>query len=161
MIDLIFEILPGRLLAFLLALGIAVGGWFLWTGNNEERAMYDAAVGKDSTSVVAEVRRKTTRSESTSGINDHDTGSADVSYLIMSYEDDGDWKSIDARVDGDEFRSTNVGDKIKVSFDPANTDYVVTPGKTRPGVLWYRLGGGILMFIGGMLMLMVGATLLD
>lgn len=157
--EFLFEFIPGRLLAFALALGIAVGGWFVWGGGNEERALYDAATGGGGKTVQAKIRYKTERMESS---GDEDApGYTAVSYLEFEFEENGEWQFIEGRVSGDEYRSVKVGDTMKISFHPANLDYIVTPAKSRPSVIWFRIGGAILMFIGGILMLMILGSLLD
>lgn len=157
--EFILELLPPRLLGFLLAAGILAGGVYIWTGGSAERALYDAAVGKNGKTFQAEIRYKTTRSERSSGVNDHDSGSVDVDYLQLSYEENGDYKSIEARVDRDEFDAVEESETIKISFHPGNPEYVVTPMKNRPSVIWHRIGGGILIGIGAILILMIFVSL--
>ena len=166
MIDFIFELLgfiPPRLFAFVLSVLFIIGGVWVWQAGTAERAIYDAAVGAGSETYNAEIRRKTTRTESSSGINDHDTGTVNVDYLVLSYEkEDREYGSIDARVDRDEFDSAKEGDWIKISFHPDNTDYVVTPNTTRPGLTWYRIGGGAMVLLGAIFILMIlGSLLID
>lgn len=153
--EFILEFIPARLLGFLIAVGFIAAGVYIWTGGSAERALYDAAVGAGGKTVQAEIRYKTTRSESSSGINDHDSGTVNVDYLQLSYEEDGKYKSLDAQVDRDEFAAVKEGDDIRVSFHPGNPDYVVTPMKTRPSVIWHRLGGGIFIGLGVIFILMI------
>jgi hypothetical protein len=151
MIDFIFELLgfiPPRLFAFVLSVLFIIGGVWVWQAGTAERAIYDAAVGAGSESYNAEIRRKT-------------TGTVNVDYLVLSYEkQDGEYGSIDARVDRDEFDSVNAGDRVKISFHPDNTDYVVTPNTTRPGLTWYRIGGGAMVLLGAIFILMILGSLL-
>ncbi|HEX8736679.1 MAG TPA: DUF3592 domain-containing protein [Pyrinomonadaceae bacterium] len=153
--EFILEFIPARLLAFLIAVAFIAAGVYVWRGGSNERALYDAAVGAGSKTIEAEIRYKTTRSERSSGINDHDSGSVDVDYLQLSYEEGGKYKSLDARVDRDEFNAVKEGDDIKVSFHPDNPEYIVTPMKTRPSVIWHRLGGGVLIGLGAIFILMI------
>lgn len=157
--EFILELIPPRLFAFLIAVGFVAAGVYIWMGGSAERALYDAAVGEGSKTLQTEIRYKTTRSESSSGINDHDSGSVNVDYLQLSYEEDGKYKSIDARVDRDEFDAVKEGQKIKISFHPDNPEYVVTPMKTRPSVIWHRLGGGIFIALGAIFILMILVSL--
>ena len=157
--ELIFELIPPKLLGFLIAAAFIAAGVWMWMGGSEARREYDLAVGAESRTYQAEIRRKVVRSESSSGINDHDTGTVNVNYLILSYEDEnGDYQSIDAQVDGTEYDQVKAGDKIKISFHPDNPQFVVTPLKERPGVIWYRLGGSIFMLLGVIFVLMILAS---
>lgn len=153
--EFILELIPPRLLAFIIAVLFIAGGVYVWQQGSAERALYDVALGPGSKAINAQIRYKTTRSESSSGVNDHDTGTVNVDYLVLSYEEDGRYQSIDARVDREEFDSVKEGDRIKISFHPETPDYVVTPMKTRPGVIWYRIGGGILILLGVIFILMI------
>jgi hypothetical protein len=157
--EFILELIPPRLFGFLIAVAFIAAGVYLWMGGSAERKLYDAAIGAESKTIAAEIRRKTTRSERSSGVNDHDSGSVDVDYLQLSYEENGKYKSLDARVDRDEFNAVKEGDNIKVSFHPDNPDYVITPMKTRPGVIWHRLGGGIFIGLGAIVILMILVSL--
>lgn len=157
--ELIFELIPGKLLAFLLAIAFIAAGVYIWRGGSTERALYDAAVGAESRTYQAEIRRKVVRSERSESYNDHSSGSVDVNYLVLGfYEKDGHFSSIDAQVDRDEYDAVKEGDTIKVSFHPENTEYVVTPMKKRPGVFWYRFGGAIFIILGVIFILMLLAS---
>lgn len=159
--EIILGLLPPRLFGFLIALCFIVAGVYLWSGGNDDRTAYDRAVGAESRTYQAEVRRKVIRQESTSGANDHDAGSADVRYLVLSFQEDkghGKYDSIDARVDRAEYDSVNEGDTIKISFHPENREYVVTPLQKRPDVFWYRFGGSIFIILGLIFILMVLAS---
>jgi hypothetical protein len=159
--EFILELLPPRLFAFVIAVLFIVGGVYVWQAGSAERAIYDAAVGPGSLSYNAEIRHKTTRSESSSGINDNDPGVVDVDYLGLSFEEEnGDYRSVDARVERDEFDSVKVGDHIGISFHPGNPDYVVTPMTERPGLTWYRIGGGAMVLLGAIFILMILASYL-
>lgn len=153
--EFILELIPPRLFALMIAVLFVIGGVYAWQQGSAERALYDVAVGPGSKTINAEIRYKTTRTESSSGVNDHDTGTVNVNYLVLSYEEGDKYQSIDARVDRDEFDSVKEGDRIKVSFHPEMPDYVVTPMKSRPGVLWYRIGGGVLIALGVIFILMI------
>lgn len=159
--EIVLELLPPRLLAFLITVAFIVAGIYFWMSGNSERELYDRAVGKEAKTYQAEVRRKVIRAEKSSGINDHDSGTVNVNYLELGYDEHGKYYSIDARVDRDEYDSVNEGDTIKISFHPDDTSYVVTPMKTRPGVLWHRLGGGILVVLGSVFLLMILISLTD
>jgi hypothetical protein len=139
--EFILELIPPRLFGFIIAVLFIVGGIYVWQQGSAERALYDTAVGPGSRAYNAEIRYKTTRTESSSGIDDHDTGTVNVDYLVLSYEEeDGKYGSVDVAVDRDEFDRVKEGDRIKISFHPETPGYVVTPMKTRPGVIWYRIG---------------------
>lgn len=156
--EILLEIIPPRLLAFLIAAGFIAAGVYIWMGGSADRALYDAAVGKEGKTYQAEVRRKVIRSESSSGVNDHDNGTVNVNYLELSYAKNGnhdEFDSIEAQVDRDEYDAVKEGDKIKISFHPDNPKYVVTPLKTRPGVFWLRFGGGIFIVLGVIFILMI------
>ena len=160
--EFLLELLPGRLLIFLIAAGFVAAGVYAWTSGNDARAEYDLAVSTGSKTYQAEVRRKVVRQESSSGVNDHDTGTVSVNYLVLAYEDEnGDYQSIDAQVDRDEYDKMKEGDKIKISFHPDNPSFVVTPMKERPGVVWYRIFGSILIFLGVIFILMILASWAD
>lgn len=159
--EFILEFIPARLLAFLIAVAFIAGGVYIWRGGGAERALYDAAIGAGGKTLQTEIRYKTTRSESSSGINDHDSGTVNVDYLQLSYEEDGKYKSIDAQVDRDEFDAVKEGQKIKISFHPDHPEYVVTPMKTRPSVIWHRLGGGVLIGLGVIFILMILVSFAD
>jgi len=159
LLEILLTFIPPKLMGVLLSLGFVAAGVYMWTGGGAERAFYDAAVGPGSKTVQAEIRYKKIRSESTEGYNDHDTGSADVPYLILSYEEDGKYHSLDARVDRDEYDKVKEGDEIRISFHPGNSEYVVTPMKARPGVFWFRAGAIILVLIGLIFILMILASL--
>lgn len=158
--EFLFELIPGRLLAFLIAAGFIAAGVYGWTSGNEARAEYDMAVsGK---TYQAEVRRKVVRQESSSGINDHDTGTVSVNYLSLSYTDENDeYQSIEAQVDRDEYDKTKEGDKIKISFHPDNPKFVVTPMTERPGVFWYRVFAVIFIGLGVIFILMLLVSLAE
>jgi hypothetical protein len=126
---------------------------------NAERALYDRAVGKEAKTFQAEVRRKVIRSERSSGVNDHDNGSVNVNYLELGYDEHGKYYSIDAQVDRDEYDAVKEGETLKISFHADDTSYVVTPMKKRPGVFWYRLGGGIFIVLGAVFALMIVISL--
>jgi len=153
--EFLLELIPPRLFAFLIAVGFVAAGVYIWTGGSAERALYDQAVGKQAQFYQAEIRRKVIRSERTSGVNDHDSGSVDINYLDLSYEKNGRYESIDAQVDRDEYDKVKEGEMIKISFHPDNPTYVVTPMKTRPGVFWHRFGGGIFIILGVIFILMI------
>jgi hypothetical protein len=157
--EFILQLIPPRLFGFLIAVAFIAAGVYIWMGGSAERKLYDAATGAESKTVEAEIRRKTTRAERSSGVNDHDSGSVDVDYLVLSYEEDDEYKSLDARVDKDEFNAVKEGDNIKVSFHPGNPEYVVTPMKTRPSVIWHRLGGGLFIALGAIFILMILVSL--
>jgi hypothetical protein len=157
--ELLLEFIPPRLLAFLIAAGFIAAGVYIWLGGSADRALYDAAVGKDGRTYQAEVRRKVIRSESSSGVNDHDTGTVDVNYLELGFEQNGHFESIDAQVDRDEYDAVKEGDRIRISFHPANPKYVVTPMKERPSVIWHRFGGAIFVILGVIFILMILASL--
>lgn len=155
--EFLLELIPPRLFGFLIAAGFIAAGVYGWMSGNEARAEYDMALsGK---TVQAEVRRKTIRQESSSGVNDYDPGTVDVNYLVLSYEEEGDYKSIDAQVESDEYDKTKEGDEIKISFHPDNPSYVVTPMKARPSVLWYRVFAVIFIGLGVIFMLMILVSL--
>lgn len=156
--EFILELIPPRLFGFIIAVLFIVAGVYCWQQGSAERALYDVAVGPGSQTYNAQIRYKTTRTESSSGINDHDSGTVNVDYLVLSYEEGDEYRSVDARVDRDEFDSVKEGDRIKVSFHPENPSYVVTPMKTRPGVIWYRIGGGVLIFLGIIFIIMILAS---
>lgn len=162
LLEIVFAIIPPRLGAFLIAVCFIVAGVYFWTGGKDDRELFDRAVGAESRSYQAEVRRKVIRQESTSGINDHDSGTADVAYLVLVFYEDN-WRdkydSVEARVDRDEYDAVKEGDKLKISFHPENRDYIVTPMKTRPGVFWYRFGGSIFIILGVIFILMILASL--
>jgi hypothetical protein len=153
--EFILELIPPRLFGFIIAVLFIVGGVYAWQQGSAERALYDTAVGAGSRAYNAEIRYKTTRAESSSGVNDHDTGTVNVDYLVLSYEEDSKYESVDVAVDRDEFDRVKEGDRIKISFHPENPGYVVTPMKTRPGVIWYRVGGGALILLGVIFILMI------
>lgn len=158
--ELIFELIPPKLFGFLIAVAFIAAGIWMWMGGSDARREYDLAVGAESRTYQAEIRRKTVRVESSSSINDHDTGTVNVNYLILSYEDEnGDYQSIDAQVDSTEYDRVKAGEKIKISFHPDNPQYVVTPLKARPGVIWYRIGGSIFVLLGVIFILMLLASL--
>lgn len=149
MIDFIIELIPPRLLGFIIGVLFIVGGVWVWQSGTAERTLYDNAVGPGSVTYDSRIRFKRVRSESTSGINDHDTGSADVCYLTVGYDDaDGKYHSMDVAVDRDEYDSVKEDGMIKISFHPGFPEYVVTPMETRPGVLWYRIGAILLLIVG-------------
>lgn len=157
--EIIFTIIPPKLGAFLLSLGFIAAGFYMWTAGGAERAEYDAAAGKEGKTVVAEIRYKKMRGVSTDSYNDHDSGTTQLPTLSLSYEENGKYRSLDATVDRDEYDKVKEGDRIRVSFHPANPEYVVTPMKTRPGVFWFRLGAGIFIFLGLIFILMILASL--
>jgi hypothetical protein len=156
--EFIPELIPPRLFGFIIAVLFIVGGVYAWQQGSAERALYDTTVGLGSRAYNAEIRYKTTRAESSSGVNDHDTGTVNVDYLVLSYEEEGSYGSVDVAVDRDEFDAVKEGDRIKISFHPENPSYVVTPLKTRPGVIWYRIGGGALILPGVIFILMILAS---
>jgi len=157
--EFLLELIPPKLFGFLLAAVFIAAGTYMWMSGSAVRAEYDLAVGSQSKTYQAEIRRKVVRSESSSGINDHDTGTINVNYLDLSYEEDSKYKSIDAQVERDEYDAVKEGDRIKISFHPDNPNYVVTPLKERPGVIWYRIGGGIFILLGVIFILMILASL--
>jgi len=53
------------------------------------------------------------------------------------------------------FNAVKEGDDIKISFHPDNPEYVVTPMKTRPSVIWHHLGSGVLIGLGVIFILMI------
>jgi hypothetical protein len=159
MIDLVLEIIPPKLFAFLIAVAFVAAGVYIWMGGSDRRREYDRAVGEGSKTYQAEVRWKVVRRESTSGINDHDSGSADVNYLHLGYEENGEYQSIEARVSREEYDKVNENDKMMISFHPDNPGFVVTPMKERPGVFWHRAGGGILILLGVIFVLMILVSL--
>lgn len=152
--EFLLELIPPRLFGFLIAAGFIAAGVYGWTSGNEARAEYDMAVsGK---TYQAEVRRKVVRQESSSGINDHDTGTVSVNYLSLSYTDeDGEYQSTEAQVERDEYDKTKEGDEIKISFHPDNPKFVVTPMTERPGVFWYRTFAVIFIGLGVIFILMI------
>lgn len=157
--ELIFELIPAKLLAFLLALAFIAAGVYIWRGGSLERGFYEAAVGKESKTYQAEVRRKTVRSERSDNYNDSSDGSVDVNYLVLGfYEKDGQFSTVDAQVDRDEYDMVKEGDTIKISFHTDNPEYIVTPMKKRPGVFWHRLGGSIFVILGVIFILMLLAS---
>ena len=157
--EFILELIPPRLFGFIIAVLFIVAGVYAWQQGSAERALYDTAVGPGSRTYNTEIRYKTTRAESSSGVNDHDTGTVNVDYLVLSYEEEeGKYGSVDVAVDRDEFDRVKEGDRIKISFHPETPDYVVTPMKTRPGVIWYRVGGGALILLGIIFILMILAS---
>lgn len=154
--EFLLELIPPRLFGFLVAAAFIAAGVWMWMGGNEARAEFDLATGSESRTYQAEIRRKAVRRESSSGINDHDTGTVDVTYFSLSYEDEnGAYKSIDAQVDRDEYDKMRESDRLKISFHPDNPTFVVTPMKERPGVIWYRIGGGIFILLGVIFVLMI------
>ena len=158
--EFIFELIPGKLLAFFLAVAFIAAGVYIWRGGSVERALYDAAVGAESRTYLAEIRRKVVRSERSESLNDHSSGSVDVNYLQLGfYEKDGHFSSLDARVDRDEYDAVKEGETIKISFHPDNTGFVVTPMKKRPSVIFHRFGGGIFIILGVIFILMILASL--
>jgi len=157
--EFLLELIPPRLFGFLIAVCFIAAGVYIWTGGSAERALYDRAVGKESKTYQAEVRRKVIRSESSSGVNDHDTGTVNVNYLVLGVEEHGNYRSIDAQVDRDEYDKVKEGETIRISFHPDNPNYVVTPMRERPGVIWYRLGGGIFIVLGAIFILMILVSL--
>lgn len=157
--ELLLELIPPRLFAFLIAAGFIAAGVYIWLGGSADRALYDAAVGKDGRTYQAEVRRKVIRAESSSGVNDHDTGTVDVNYLELGFEKNGRADAIEAQVDRDEYDAVKEGDKIKISFHPDNPKYVVTPMKARPGVIWHRFGGAVFVILGVIFILMILVSL--
>jgi hypothetical protein len=62
-------------------------------------------------------------------------------------------------VDKDEFDARKPGDQIKISFHPGLPDYVVTPMKQRPGVMWYRIGAVTMIVLGTLIVLMILVSL--
>ena len=160
--EILLELIPPRLFGFLIALGFIAAGVYIWMGGSAERALYDRAVGAESRTYQAEVRRKVVRAKRSENYNDSGDGSVDVNYLVVGfYEENGHGKfdSIDATVDRDEFDAVKEGDTIKISFHPANREFVVTPLKERPGVFWQRLGGGVFIILGVIFMLMILVSL--
>lgn len=155
MIDFILELIPPRLFGFLIGVLFIVGGVYVWQVGSAERALYDNATGAGSKTYIAEIRYKTTRQESSSGVNDHDSGTVSVDYFDLSYEEDGAYRSVSVAVDKDEFDAAKAGDRIKISFHPGLPEYVVTPMKPRPGVMWYRIGAGALLLVGVLIVLMI------
>jgi len=153
--EFLLELIPPRLFGLLIAVGFIAAGVYIWAGGSDERALYDMAVGKESKTYQAEVRRKVVRAESSSGVNDHDTGTVNVNYLELSVDNNGHYQSIDAQVDRDEYNKVKEGETIKISFHPDNPKYVVTPMKERPGVFWHRLGGGVFIVLGAIFILMI------
>ncbi len=157
--ELLFQIIPGKVWIFLLAVVLIVGGIYVWRIGGQERARYDAATGSESKTYQAEIRYKSIRSVKTSGINDHDTGSADANFLQMGYYEDGKYHPLDVQVDRDEYDAVKEGDKIKISFHPDDADYIVTPMMPRPGTIWYRIGGGAMIGFAALILLMLFASL--
>lgn len=157
--EILLELIPPRLFGFLIAVAFIAAGIYIWIGGSDERALYDLAVGKESTTYQAEVRRKVVRSESSSGVNDHDAGTVNVNYLELSIDKNGHYDSIDAQVERDEYDAVKEGETIKISFHPDNPKYVVTPLKERPSVIWYRLGGGIFIVLGAVFILLILVSL--
>jgi len=157
--EFLLELIPPKLFGFLIAVGFIAAGIYIWMGGSDERALYDMAVGKEAKTYQAELRRKVIRTESSSGVNDHDTGTVNVNYLELSFENNGHYDSIDAQVERDEYAAVKEGDKMKISFHPDNPKYVVTPMKERPSVIWHRLGGGVLIFLGVVFILMILVSL--
>ena len=157
--EILLELIPPRLFGLLIALCFIAAGVYIWTGGGDERALYDMGVGKESKTYQAEVRRKVIRSESSSGVNNHDTGTVNVNYLELSVKTDGHYESIDAQVERDEYDAVKAGETIKISFHPDNPKYIVTPMKARPSVIWHRLGGGIFMVLGAIFILMILVSL--
>lgn len=153
--ELIFELIPGKVWGFLFAILFIVAGFYLWTGNDAERARYDLATNEQARTVMAEVRRKTIRNESTAQVNDHDSGSADVNYLVLMWKEGDKYESVDAQVDRTEYDSVKEGQQIQIRFNAADPSYVVTPMKARPGVFWFRFGGAIFFALGVIFMLML------
>lgn len=159
MIEFILELIPPRLFGFLIGVLFIVGGVYVWQVGSAERTLYDNATGAGSKTYNAEIRYKTTRQESSSGVNEHDSGTVSVDYLDLSYEEDGNYRSVSVAVDKDEFNSVKPGDRIKISFHPGLPDYVVTPMKHRPGVLWYRVGSIAMLLLGVLIVLMILVSL--
>lgn len=157
--EFLLELIPPRLFGFLIAAAFIAAGVYGWMSGNEVRAEYDLAFADGSKTVQAEVRRKVIRQESSSGVNDYDTGTVDVNYLDLSYEENGDYKSLDAQVERDEYDKTKEGDEIKISFHPDNPKYVVTPMTQRPSVIWYRVFAVIFISLGVIFVLMILASL--
>lgn len=153
--ELLFQIIPGKFWVFLLCVLLIIGGVYVWRVGGKERAIYDAATGAESRSFIAEVRYKKIRSVSTSGTNKYDTGSADANFFDLSYEDDGEYRSVETQVSREEYDAVNEGDKFKISFHPDKPDYIVTPRTPRPRVIWYRIGGGIMLGFGVLFLLML------
>lgn len=159
MIEFILELIPPRLFGFIIGVLFIIAGVYVWQTGSAERALYDNAVGAGSKTFNAEIRYKTTRHESSSGLNDHDSGTVNVDYFDLSYEEDGQYRSVSVAVEKDEFDSRNPGDHIKISFHPGFADYVVTPMRPRPGVMWYRIGAVVLLLLGALIVLMILASL--
>jgi hypothetical protein len=158
MIEFILELIPPRLFGFLIGVLFIIGGVYVWQAGSAERALYDNATGAGCKTSNAEIRYKTTRQEASAGVND-DAGIVDVDYFDLSYEEDGLYRSVSVAVDKDEFESHNPGDQIKISFHPGLPDYIVTPMKERPGVMWYRIGGVLLILLGALFVLMILVSL--
>lgn len=157
--EFLLELIPPRLFGFLIAAAFIAAGVYGWMSGNETRAQYDLAMSSSGKTVQAEVRRKVIRQENSSGANDYDTGTVDVNYLVLSYEEGGEFKSIDAQVERDEYDKTKEGDELTISFYPDNPAYVVTPMKERPGVFWYRVFAVIFISLGVIFILMILASL--
>jgi hypothetical protein len=158
MIEFILELIPPRLFGFLIGILFIIAGVYVWQAGSAERALYDNATGAGSKTYNAEIRYKTTRQESSAGIND-DAGIVNVDYFDLSYEDENSYRSVSVAVDKDEFDARKPGDRIKISFHPGLPDYVVTPMKTRPGVMWYRIGAIALLSLGALIVLVILASL--
>lgn len=157
--EFLLELIPPRLFGFLIAVAFIAAGVYIWMGGSDERTIYDLAVGKEAKTYQAEVRRKVIRTESSGGVNDHDTGTVNVNYLELSFENNGHYDSIDAQVERDEYDAVKEGETIKISFHPDNPKYVVTPMKERPSVIWHRLGGGVFIVLGVIFILMIVVSL--
>lgn len=151
--ELLFQIIPGTFWIFVLAVLLVLGGVYVWRVGGQERGYYSAATGKESKSYDAEVRHKSIRSVRTSGINDHDTGSADANFLSLMFEEGGEYQSVEIQVQRDEYDAVKEGDRFRISFHPAKPDYVVTPRTPRPKIGWYWIGGIALIVFGGLVFL--------
>lgn len=150
--ELLFQIIPGKFWIFVLAVLLVIGGIYVWREGGRERGFYAAATGKDSRSFDAEVRHKSIRSVATSGMNKHDSGSADANFLTFSYEDGGEYQSVETQVQRDEYDAVKEGDKVRISFHPDKPDYVVTPRTPKPKIGWYWIGGIALIVFGGLVL---------
>jgi hypothetical protein len=158
-IELLFEIIPGKVWIFALAVLLIVGGVYVWRIGGEERSRYYAATGSESRTVQAEVRHKSIRSVRTSGMNDHDTGSADANFIDLGYYENDKYIPVEIQVERGEYDAVKEGDKFNISFHPANPEYIVTPRTPQPGVIWYRIGGGAMIGFAALILLMLVASL--
>jgi hypothetical protein len=151
LIGMLFEILPARLLIFVLGLGVIGIGIYGCNTIRENNRPYNAAVGEEGRIVDAQVVSK--REATEAAPRDSDQIFVTVHYLDLSYEVDGQTFRKDVSVDGDEYRSVKENDTIKVRLHPSDPKYVVTPKMAKPSGIFAWIGC-IIAFLLGLFMVL-------